>query len=258
MFRRWCRRIHSFFSNREARRELRKLRNIHEGEACFVIGMGPSLLVEDLVRLGAYKTFACNKIYLAYEDIEWRPTYYTVSDVLVAKQNRDAISQVSARKLFPSFIRQLLADQKDIVWIPCAVPREFQPGCGVGFSTDLTRGIQPNGYSVIYDQLQIAYHMGFSTVYLIGVDFSFSTPKFTDEECAHGRILEGQGEVNHFHKDYRKKGEKWTEPRLDKQKIAFSVAKKAYEADGRKVLNASRSTMLDVFDRIDFDDVVSG
>lgn len=54
-------------------RRLKKLKNIHLGKRCFIIGNGPSLKAEDLSKL--YKnneiTFAFNRIYHIFDQTKW-------------------------------------------------------------------------------------------------------------------------------------------------------------------------------------------
>ena len=90
--------------------------------------------------------------------------------------------------------------------------------------------------------------------YEMGIDFSFQVSAPTGEKTSAGEILlKNEGEVNHFHPDYRKQGELWTMPRMDNQYEAFKVAKHAFEEGGGIIKNASRKTALDVFPLVDFD-----
>jgi hypothetical protein len=103
--------------------------------------------------------------------------------------------------------------------------------------------------------------MGIRELYLIGIDFHFNIPStMTDdisfESPVYRNALVSQGEVNHFHKEYRKPGEKWSTPRLDMQKHAFRTAKKIFEGKGGKLVNASRQTALTVLPRADFDSLL--
>ena len=90
------------------------------------------------------------------------------------------------------------------------------------------------------------------------VDFHFE-----DKSIHTGRFEKGNeviisvGEQNHFHPDYRKAGDTWTIPRLDKQREEFLKARQMYEAAGGKIYNASRQTKLDAWERVDFDQVIS-
>ena len=234
---------------------LQKLENKHTGEKCVIVAMGPSLKTSDLDLLHNIPTFACNKIYLAYEETKWRPTYYTVIDVLVAENNKKAIESVSTTRIFPSAIESKLARKTGDIFYKYNGSFGNSAPNQTSFSEQLNEGILAGGYSVVLDQVQLAYAMGFQTVFIIGLDFSFKTAPTTGDNCAHGEILKSQGEVNHFHPDYRKKGETWTIPRLDKQELAFHAAKAAFEKDGRKLLNASRQTALDVLERTNFETI---
>jgi hypothetical protein len=233
----------------ESDRRLRELRNCHRGDRAFVLGNGPSLCVDDLSQLEGEITFASNNIYLAFDSTSWRPTYYSVSDVLVAENNRQEITALNLPKFFGSSVRQTLGNANDVTWL-----REL-PTAKPNFSTDCSVGVH-GGYSVVYHQLQLALHMGIREIYLIGLDFSFDVPETTGEECIHGEILKGRGEVNHFHKDYRKPGETWTMPRLDQQRQAFIRARATCLANHCRILNASRETCLSVFPRVDLDQLL--
>jgi len=59
------------------------VRNRHVGRRGFVVGNGPSLGMADLEALSDEICIASNKIYLAFDDVSWRPAYYSVSDWLV-------------------------------------------------------------------------------------------------------------------------------------------------------------------------------
>ena len=59
---------------------LKKYKNIHKGQRCFIIGTGPSLSVEDLEKLKGEITFGSNRIFEIYSQTDWRPTYYMNQD----------------------------------------------------------------------------------------------------------------------------------------------------------------------------------
>jgi len=237
-------------------REIFSLKDIHKGERAFIIGMGPSLKVNDLDKLKKEITFACNKVYLAFEETDWRPTYYTVLDVLVAENNQQEIRALKLKKFFPQIVKKYFPDSEDIIWLRRLSMPKRKTKLETAFSTNIMAGTYP-GWTVIFEQIQIAFYMGIKEIILIGVDYKFSVPKSTGEVCDHGEILEHRGENNHFHPQYRQKGEKWTVPRLDMQYQAFLRANKVVEARGGKIFNASRKTCLDIFPLKDFDSMVS-
>jgi hypothetical protein len=232
------------------------LKDLHKGERAFIVGTGPSLRISDLDRLKGELTFACNKIYLAFGETEWRPTYYSVVDMVLAEHNRDAIGQLDLCMILGRDVRPFLRGTAGVTYVrgrrnPL---RDGEPD--PGFSDNLLLGAY-GGATVIYFQLQLAYYMGIREIYLIGLDFSFSVPEPKGETTRYGEVvLESSGEANHFHADYRKPGEKWTYPRLDHQYRAFLRAKEALESAGGFIANASRQTALDVFPRVGFDDLL--
>ena len=236
-------------------RRIDALKDKHRGRRCFIIGNGPSLKIEDLDRLKDEVTFASNKVYLAFDSTEWRPTHYSVTDVLVAENNRSAIDELNLSKIFEETIRPF-SKKESVIWLRL-LPNPFENGeYKLGFSINALDGVY-GGWTVIYLQMQLAFYMGIREIYLIGVDFSFEIPETTSEKCSSGTILKHQGEINHFHPDYRKPGETWSMPSLDKQYEAFLEGKRAVESQGGKIFNASRRTKLDVYQVVDFDSIVN-
>ncbi len=244
------------------------LRGVHAGKRAFVVGNGPSLRLEDLKRLEGEITFASNKIYLAYDSIDWRPSYYTVCDHMVARQNCDRIRLLDSKMLLPVSLQGFDCANSSALWYPELSgnesfrdePVEALDSERFGFSKEAVFGLH-GGYTVLYHQLQLAYHMGIREVYFLGVDFSFSVPdsRVVDErfdDAAHRDAVVSEGEVNHFHPDYRKAGERWTLPRLDLQALAFQRARSVFEADGGSLRNASRATELAALERVDLDSLL--
>ncbi len=251
--------IHQYLSRRgipitQNERRITALKNVHKGRRAFIVGMGPSLRIEDLDQLAGEISFACNKVYLAFDQTNWRPTYYSIVDVLVAANNVDKIRQLKLTKIFQECVRKYFVGFDDILWVKGRNSPVKNGDLEFRFSLNLLEGYYP-GWSVIYDQLQLAIYMGIREIYLIGVDFSFEVPDKTGEVCEHGEVLKHQGEVNHFHRDYRVPGETWTMPRLDMQYEAFACAKEVMSDLNGVIYNASRQTKLDVFPCVNFEDL---
>lgn len=234
---------------------IKSLRNIHAGRRAFVIGNGPSLKVEDLERLKGEITFASNKVYLAFDQTAWRPTYYSVCDKLVARNNFEVISGLSLNKLMSDCVREFFSEEDTSVWL-----RELPVRSGGSdhpFSQNLLVGFY-GGATVVYQQLQTAFYMGITEVILIGLDFSFQITgnQVATEVRGYEVALKSEGEVNHFHKDYRKPGEAWAIPNMEGQRRSFQSAFARFQESGRSVVNASRTTQLDVFPCRNFDELV--
>lgn len=234
-----------------------KASNRHQGRRCFIVGTGPSLRIADLDLIKGEFSFGCNKVYLAFDRTAWRPTYYSVIDELVASRNEQMIRGLSLSKIFPDSLRDRFGDTGNVLYYR-DLPDPVEKGkASVGFSGNLVRGLH-GGRTVIYAQIQVAYAMGFSEVYLLGVDFKFSVPKPTGELSPSGAIVRSSGEKNHFIQEYRAKGEPWTVPLLNQQREAFRRANAVFEESGRFLRNASRETALDVIPRVSLEAVLAG
>ena len=226
----------------------------HAGQRAFVIGNGPSLRMADLERLVGEVSFASNKIFLAFAQTHWRPTYYTVEDHLVAQQNSEAIEAITdSVKFIPhtlalhgvNFSNSL---EYHLVWKD-VYPN--LPGC----SADAMTGLHW-GSTVMYTMIQMAFYMGIREIYLLGVDFSFVVPEACDTPTGGKfKVYISSGEHNHFHPDYRKPGERWHQPNLDYQEKAFLAARDFAAAHGATICNATRGGALTVFPRVSFDDL---
>ena len=245
-------------------RALESLRGRHAGQTAFVVGNGPSLTPADLDLLTGRLSFGSNKIHLAFGQTPWRPTYLHVADVEVARQHGPALAARAdaGRKLFADCCQPMIPRglHPGVTWLK-QLPRPLLDPARKGgyFSRNLRVGVY-GGSTVVHDQLQAAFFMGVREVVLLGVDFRFTTPARGGDEkkTLHGEQLIAAGEQNHFSADYRPAGEAWTWPRLDRQAAAFRAARRAYEAAGGRVVNASRSTDLGVFERAPLEACLGG
>jgi hypothetical protein len=152
-------------------------------------------------------------------------------------------------KIFPDHMLKFLPRRPNhhyVRWLPPVDNRSpFRE-----FSTDLSKGICW-GSTITYSMLQMAVHMGFREIYILGLDHSYVEPA-TKKDGA----LISDGEINHFHPDYRKPGEKWHYPVLDRLETSYQFAKDYCDSIGVGVWNASRFSKLEVFPRADLDEVL--
>lgn len=229
---------------------MKKLHNTHLDKRCFIIANGPSLKVDDLDSLKNELTFACNKIYLSYENTQWRPTYYFVEDNLVATQNFKEISEINDSIKFVSL--DMLNHVKKIKGSHYyRLDYNFH---NINNSHKLISPISGFycGGSVTFSMIQMAIYMGIKEIYLIGLDFNFNIEK---DKIDKGYIV-SQSESNHFHKSYRKPGEKWNFPKIEFQKRNFKLLAEYALKHNIKIFNCSRFTKLDTFELIDFDELM--
>lgn len=234
--------------------KLSLLREKHAGERVVIIGNGPSLNKLDLRLLSSEFTIAVNAIFLAGEKLGFDPSYYVVEDTAVVADNLSAIKSFPAgQKLFPSIYRDQIGEAPNITYF--MMNRGFyspsSPNyCIPRFATDVQQQIFC-GQSVTIINLQLAYHLGFTEVVLIGMDFSYSIP--ADAEVDGNRITSRSDDPNHFHPDYFGPGKVWKDPKLDRVLANYALAKEVFEADGRRIVNATAGGNLELFERIEYE-----
>lgn len=233
---------------------LKKLQNIHAGERVFIVGNGPSLNKIDLSKLENEYSIAVNGIFYKTEQSGYKPTYYVVEDTSVFKENIPEIIAYDVEKKFFPTIYSKLHPHDDNTYFFRMNRGFYEPKspnyCVPRFSTDFAERAYC-GQSVTFINLQLAFYMGFTEVYLIGMDFSYVIPKNFERK---GDIITStDDDPNHFHPDYFGKGKTWKDPKLDRVLANYQMAKLAYETSGRKIYNATAGGKLELFERRDFD-----
>lgn len=213
--------------------QLASLRDRHAGERCVIVGNGPSLKEMDLSVLRSEITFGLNRGYLLFQKLGFATTYLVAINVHVVEQFAAEILAEKSTTFVSWYARRFLPRGHHAIFLrQVRAPR---------FSTDPTRGIW-GGATVTFAAMQLAYHMGFREVILIGVDHSFVTPG-----PAHQLVTSSGDDPNHFDPTYFGKGVRWELPNLPLSEVAYQLARQAYQADGRRIVDATLDGKLTVF-----------
>lgn len=233
-------------------KRLSSLYNSHKGEKCFVIGNGPSLKVEDLNEIckKGFATFATNRIFKVFEKTKWRPTYYVSEDILLMRDAQKIIKDMDVRKRFIPINLKWYEDvdipNADYFYIEYNEPMKET----YGLSTNIPHCIRCRG-TVTTTCLQLAIYMGFSEIYLLGVDHNFA--KMFDKD---GNVIIDHSIKNHFVDDYDKgiidQGfhvDEATEAYMDIERLSKKIGTFC-------VYNATRGGKLEVFERVDLDSIL--
>lgn len=223
----------------ENKEKILKFKDIHKGERCFVIANGPSLKQMDLSLLKNEITIGMNRIYLMKDINGFLPNYLVVADIdIQLKQFTDEYDKVDLPRFYNWNTRNLFTKSKDLMFFKESFSPEFQP--------DFTKMIG-TGKSVTYTCFQLAYFMGFGEVILIGKDHNYNI-----SGVPHTSVKSDGSETNHFIQGYYKKGMKWDIPDYFGEEYGYSLAKKAFELDGRKIYDATVGGQLSVFKKINY------
>lgn len=216
--------------------DLKRFRNINKGKRCFIIGNAPSLKYEDLDILYSMNEicFGVNRIYKAFENTKWRPTYYVAVDYEICKNDYNIIENIDSIKFIRHFFNEINWKSKNVYQFGGVSSQNIE------FSRDISKGVYI-GNTVIYDSLQIAYYMGFEEIYLLGVDLDFS--KKINEE---GR---------HFYK-YHNSKERLHEGNLNHILKSFACAANVFKNEGIILRNLSRAGTWQEIEHDNFENVI--
>jgi hypothetical protein len=227
---------------------IKSLKNIHLGKRCFIIGNGPSLRADDLDNLKNEITFAFNRIYYIFDQTDWRPTYYCSEDNKTIFNSKEEINSLNIKnKFFPVNFPwdYKIHFRQAKYYIFKFGNRNEEPK----FSENIVKGIYW-GNTVAYTALQVAVYMGFKEIYLIGVDHNFS--RMINEK---GEIIVDEEAKDYFSEKYNIDKKELYIPNIEISTKAFTAAKRYADNHNIKIYNATRGGKLEVFERIDFNQI---
>lgn len=253
---------------------LDQLRGVHQGQRCVIVGNGPSLRETQLDLLSSEVVLASNAIYLLFADVDWRPSYYTAVDPLFLLERHEEINAMLRDNseivgLFPDRVSThddsgriaigedlITAGDQRLIFHSLADISASDPFGR--FSHDASAGIvQPATVTIAL--MQLAVHLGFTELVLIGCDTKYSIPNSV--RMSGPEIPEGTGEKlvlrstrdddpNHFRPDYFGADTTWHHPRVGNMIKHYEATRVVLEALNVKVINATVGGDLEVFPRL--------
>lgn len=224
----------------ESTRRMRMLKDKHRGQRCFIIGNGPSLNQMDLTKLKGQNTIGMNRIYLLFPKVGFQTTYYACVNPLVVEQFGSDIENLPMTKFIGWHGRKWMDFTPSTILL---APTSRTP-----LFSETPTNVLWEGATVTYAAMQVAYYLGFEEVILIGVDHNF-----VDKGKPHQEVVTEVHDANHFDPNYFGKGYRWNLPDLETSEIAYRMAKQHYEANGRRILDATVGGKLTVFPKVDYD-----
>jgi len=228
---------------RESIQRLTTLKDVHKGQRAFVIANGPSLKQTDLSKLRNEVTLGMNRIYLMFPEIGFSTNYLSVVNDLVIEQTASDLAALVMPKFLSWRSRRFFPSNLPMTQLPTFLYTTYE---SPSFATDV-RGRVWEGATVTNVTLQLAFHMGFKQVILIGLDHNYTAtgkPNTT---------ITSQGDdPNHFSPTYFGKGFRWQLPDLETSEIGYAMARDAYERAGREILDATINGKLTIFPKVDY------
>lgn len=244
--------FHNMKVRSKYKKEWQLLKDCHKGERCFIIGNGPSLTAEDLTALKNEYTFAANRIFYMFDKTEWRPTYYCAQDWIVVKDIADKFHEIipNCKKAFIGafcdnyLFRESLNDKNVLLYVDI-FPQSRKSIC---FSENVERHVFDGG-TVTYAAIQIAVYLGFSEIYLLGVDHNYSSNSFSKNSVDKSEV-----KTNYF--EGMPSDIKVSKPNTDGSTLSFLKANEYAQEHGIRIFNATRGGKLEVFPRVQLESVL--
>ncbi|MDU1891729.1 MAG: 6-hydroxymethylpterin diphosphokinase MptE-like protein [Dysgonomonas sp.] len=215
------------------RKRLQSFKNKHQGKRCFIIGNGPSLNYTDLEHLKDDVVMVSNSFIKVLDKLSYTPTYYFAQDASVVKDNIQYIRETNniTRFIYSYYNKRYHAKGT----INYTTKKQM-----VGFSDDIVKGVY-GGWTVTYSMIQFAVYMGFSEIYLLGVDFNYAKDNTEiNSDC-------------YFDNKLYNPNRHYALPKTDISFAAFAKSREYCEKHGISIFNATRGGKLEIFERIDFD-----
>lgn len=227
-----------------ARPGISRLRNAYAGHSLFLVGSAPSLRNMDLRPLqendrvfmtvnNAFRLFPSGRIPMhAVSDAAFITMY--AKDLAAAPIERGFYR--TEFQIMPACRQVLSAHQS--VFIP------FRRG-GVlkrGFQTRLARGVGHDS-TVLLFAAQIAFHLGFQNVFVMGCDLDYSEPqKYAYDMSPEDAKHEAEARVRRV--------------RMEKANDEFAIAREAFEYAGRRIANCGLGGRLNALERVRYEDAL--
>lgn len=239
-------------SRKDIYKRLRRFKNIHCGERIFLIGTGSSLTDEDVLKLRNEYTFSVNSFAKATKLIDFYPTYYLFTDgEVMSSFAEDVLGQKGTIIFFPQrkglenkYYEMLSKNDNAYEFLMKDSRRwtTFIHGKPRKFSYDIEKEVIWS-WSCVYAAMQVIAYMGFSEVYLLGMDciMPAGVKNYMDNRDEKD-IGEGGFLVGHVINEY-----------ID----VWEGVKRHTGVLDINIYNATRGGKLEVFQRVNLDKVIS-
>lgn len=216
------------------------------GKRCFIIGNGPSLSACDLDKLKHEDCIGTNEIHRIFDRTEWRPRYYLVMD-RYSKTTPEQIENIECETVF---LGDYYARFNKVLRKDAVILHQHQ-GLNTNkykVSADISKMIA-NSPTVSFGAMQIMAYLGYSEIYLLGFDHNY-----TYEFASDGSVIKTDKQDAHFFKDEIREDIIGNVRGMTR---AYEAFRDYAEQNGITVKNATRGGRLEVFERIDLDDLIA-
>lgn len=232
-----------------------RLKNMHTGEDCFILGAGSSISKQDLRKLIGKNVISVSNTYVHPLYAQIKPQYHVLPSIFSGHGRvhseekfiewmRDMDKNLGSAEIFLHHGDKKVIEENRLFpgrkchWVEYAPWNE-------DFNTPIEFGNIPNIWSVSELALTVAVHMGYSRIYILGFDHDwFNGPLnyFFDMKKEH--IIQPTVEkVAYADSEYQMRRHAYI---FKKYKYLYSLKKNIYNA------NADMLSYVDVFPKVDY------
>ncbi|CAN5541767.1 hypothetical protein BH10PSE7_BH10PSE7_25830 [soil metagenome] len=215
---------------------LARLKAERTQDSCVILGNGPSLRDVDLASLDGRDVFISNFALLS-PALAARARYLTVVNPFVAESGAlDFNVSPVPNKFAPIALAPFLSEKAGFSFLNAVGDARF-------LGNDPAHAI--SWYATVsYFNMQLAYYLGYRTVYLLGFDHIYRQ----GQGLPGGTVIaqDQNDDVDHYDNLYFKHRQ-WQAADTRMMAQAYLLAKQAFEADGRSIINCTSNTQLTVF-----------
>lgn len=222
---------------------LHKFKDLHKGEKAFFVGTGPSLTIEDVEMLKGNIVFGVNSLIDSADKLSYQLTYYCLADKRAVSLFYDKVVVSKVKNIFVGNGRLSKSEIKSDNTMRFPDMRDylllrniFSEKRKLKVTDDISIMVYDGG-TVIFSAMQIAAYMGIKEMYLLGVDCNYAKG------------------VKNFN-EFRPENEIQLGGNEKTQLGAFIKFKEYADAHDIKVYNATRGGALEVFPRVNLEDIV--
>lgn len=220
---------------------LKELKGKYKGKRIFITCTGPSLTIDDLELLKDEYVFGMNSICLIHDKTDWKPDFFSCQDLHVFKKIKDTLLSTDNGQVFLPYLykQKFKTPNKFIYFHMSGAYHLYEMIYGfkyfAKFSDDCYKTVY-DGYTITYSIIQLAIYMGFDELYLLGADCNYL------------------GQQQHFiETGHYDPGAQYAAERM---LASYRVAKDYAETHRIKIFNATRGGCLELFPRIELEEVL--
>jgi hypothetical protein len=232
------------------------LYNRHINKPAFVIANGPSLAKLNLRKLENYLKFAMSGFWKHEILNEWQPDYYCLTDKTFFRDSESIIEfyknleeRIKSTYLLPLMNGRSFIEKNNLLTNGDKYYFLTYGDDGSGDFSKKIRGFQ----SVATFALANAVNMGCSPIYLIGYDHDFLANRGIAQHFYQGAIIKDHwsntlrlDQFSSYYAEMKSVMRLWDD---------YYFIKKLADSRGIKIYNATENSYLDIFDRVNFDDI---